>query len=88
MSIDESQAEAGRVEPLVRLAAPSPERGAEERLFPNCFRCDLPFEIEDFKRQLIYCPECRAAIRAEREAKAMQAIREEIAQMEWPDIIE
>jgi len=68
------------------------EGGVRKRLFPNCFRCELPVEIEDYKRQLLYCPECRTAIRAEmraeQEAQKLQIVQEEVRRMDWPDTIE
>lgn len=55
------------------------------RIFLNCFRCDLPFDLPDVKRQKIYCPLCRGIL--EREA-AEAWIKGEVERMEWPEVID
>lgn len=59
-----------------------PSRGP--RIYPECFRCEKAFELEYGEPQYIYCPSCRATIKAESEATR---IASEVAAMPWPDEI-
>lgn len=54
------------------------------RLFPDCFRCDLPFDLAEGDPQYIYCPSCREIIRQE---SIEQRIKAEVEAMGWPDTI-
>lgn len=52
-----------------------------QRIFPNCWRCEQPFDVPDCQRQYLYCPACREVLGTER-------IREEVERLDWPEFVE
>jgi hypothetical protein len=58
------------------------------RIFPNCFRCDQPFDLAEGEPQYIYCPPCRAARRREPELKRHALSRAEGEGMGWSEFLD
>lgn len=56
----------------------------QPRIYPDCFRCEKPFELEYGEPQYTYCPNCREAIRAESEERRLKV---EVDAMGWPETI-
>lgn len=55
------------------------------RLYPDCFRCDRPFDLKEGEPTYIYCPSCREILRREVDARR---VRLEVECMYWPDVID
>jgi hypothetical protein len=54
-------------------------------VFPACFNCGKLFEADEWRspagKQYIHCLSCRGLLKTNR-------IREEVARMDWPDVIQ